>query len=132
MNIEAALAHLEKLRDGRNPDTVWTPLPVCERLIVGWEATHLWNVARRDVLPIQGLFARQRFVRVKELQAFIERLRDGDMSDFGTDEIVALWQGAAYIIDGHHRIAACHMAGVKDVSVLVVRLRPDGSLPHGS
>lgn len=133
MSIERAKEWLAKELDAR-PGMVWTPMPICERLLCAWEAVDLMESLHPSQVRVEGLVSRQRWLRRDTLAFLLREAEAGRFEHWGTDEIVAFWNGVPYIIDGHHRFAVRHLAGLnaideRAVNCRVVFLNPDGTLP---
>jgi hypothetical protein len=133
MNTAKARAWLAKEPEVR-AGMVWTPLPICERLFIRWEAVDLVAAVAPGRVRVEDVFARQRWLRVATLKWLLDELDAGRFGHWGTDEIVTFWQGAAYVVDGHHRFAIRSLAELTEMdgwqhNCRTVTLTEDGRLP---
>lgn len=134
MNIQRARDWLAKQPEVR-PGMVWTPLPICERLMMNWEAEDLLQCLAPGRAKVGAVFARQRWLRRETLAALIDEADAGRFQHWGTNEIVVVWQGIQYVIDGNHRFAVRWLAELSELddlhpNCLTVTLADDGSLPR--
>lgn len=131
MNAAQARKDLETLASGQKPGLIWNPLPICERLPMDWKASDFMAAARPVTLRIRSVFSRQRFVNVARVAAFIELLSLGRAGVMDAPKYVALWEGTPILLDGHHRIVAMKLCGIREVQCLATVINGRGEVECG-
>ncbi len=129
---DVAKRRLDLLPDSVTNHGLRVPLPFTDRVYYKQDFTdaQINNAIRQapiKTVPIKGLRAIQHSVQRDRVRQYIDNpnLAEGKRSDADTPAdfpVVIQYRGDRYIHDGHHRIVADKLQGIKSAAVRLVKL----------